>query len=265
LQKGYDVKIGYNPNNIYLLINIKPDLYGKPYFKLSNKYYYILDDSSKTSHSLSICEKDFKSTNVVCNLEMNPALTQNDVEYKKFGFFYKGKKYELNLAYSKRHIEYFAYYPQLSYSNYHASEQGGWFDDQLQKTFGSILAPMSEKDKVQFLLSFVQLAFKYQTDDQQFGREKWFFPEEILYYPYSDCDDRTIMFTYLVKKLVGLPVIGLLYPDHICTAVAFSETVNGINITYKDKKYAICDPTYTGADIGMCMPNYINKMPEVFE
>ena len=36
-------------------------------------------------------------------------------------------------------------------------------------------------------------------------------------------------------------------------------------IVVDGKRYTICDPTYIGADIGMCMPKYISVQPEIEE
>ena len=81
-------------------------------------------------------------------------------------------------------------------------------------------------DAVNVLLRFVQTGFSYLTDSEQFGREKFMFPEETLSYPYSDCEDRSFLFAYLVSSLLGLDVIGLDYPGHVATAVKFSSPVS---------------------------------------
>ena len=106
------------------------------------------------------------------------------------------------------------------------------------------------------LINFVQTAFQYQTDEQQFGYEKPFFVEELFYYPYSDCEDRSMLFSYLVRKLLGLDVVLLDYPNHIATAVCFKGNVGGDYLMVNGRKYTVCDPTYIGASIGMTMPKF---------
>ena len=113
------------------------------------------------------------------------------------------------------------------------------------------------------LLRFVQTAFVYRKDETQFGREKPFFAEETLFYPYSDCEDRSVLFAYLVRDLIGLEVIGLDYPGHISTAVKFSTEIKGDYIESKGKKYIICDPTYINASMGQCIPKYKNVRPDI--
>ena len=121
----------------------------------------------------------------------------------------------------------------------------------------------TEVEAVQFLLSMVQESFEYKTDGEQFGHEKYFFTEDILYYPYSDCEDRSIFFSHLVKHLLGLEVVGLNYPNHVATAVKFNSTIPGDALSIDNFNYIICDPTYIGSDVGMTMPQFKNISPVV--
>jgi hypothetical protein len=123
----------------------------------------------------------------------------------------------------------------------------------------------SEEDAVSLLLKFVQTAFVYETDGEQFGKEKMFFPDEMFYYPASDCEDRAVLFSYLVRELMGLKVVGLRYPNHMATAVNFNSDIAGSFVRFKGKKYVICDPTYVNAPIGSVMPGFINKKAVVIE
>ena len=109
----------------------------------------------------------------------------------------------------------------------------------------------------------MQNAFPYKTDDEQFGREKYFFPEETLFYPFSDCEDRSILFAYLVSNLLGLDVVGLEFPGHAATAVRFNSDVRGDFIDYRNEKYIICDPTYVNANYGECMPQFKTVIPRI--
>ena len=122
--------------------------------------------------------------------------------------------------------------------------------------FRSIVLQNLFTGAVNIILRFVQTAFKYQTDDIQFGREKWLFPDETIYYPYADCEDRSILFAWMVKTLTGLDVVGLDWPGHIATAVAFNDNIPGDYLIINGRRYTICDPTYINADIGMMMDNY---------
>ena len=91
------------------------------------------------------------------------------------------------------------------------------------------------------------------------------FPEETLYYPYSDCEDRSILFAWLVHNLLGMDVVGLDYPGHVATAVRFKGKVAGDAVMYNGKRYMVTDPTYINASAGMTMPNFKKNKPGVIK
>ena len=133
----------------------------------------------------------------------------------------------------------------------------------LQRRLADIMQGMTETQAVNFLLRFVQTSLQYETDEQQFGRENYLFPEETLFYPYSDCEDRAVLFAWLVSSLLKLDVVGLDYPGHVAAAVHFNEPVSGDSINYQGKRFVITDPTYIKASVGMTMPDFKKYKPTV--
>lgn len=123
----------------------------------------------------------------------------------------------------------------------------------------------SEPEAAEMILNFVQTAFEYKTDDEQFGYEKPMFPDETLNYPYSDCEDRAILFATLARDLLGLDVILMHYPNHIAAAVCFNSDVSGDSVVHKGRKYIVCDPTFIGAPVGVTMPGMNNAEAEIIE
>ena len=67
-----------------------------------------------------------------------------------------------------------------------------------------------------------------------------------------------MLFSRLVRDLLGLDVVLIYYPGHLATAVKFSSEVSGDYITYDGARYTICDPTYINASVGMTMPDMDN-------
>jgi hypothetical protein len=114
-----------------------------------------------------------------------------------------------------------------------------------------ILSNFNESEKVDFLLKFTQLSFKYRHDNRIFGTEHWFYPEEMVHYDYSDCEDRSIFFSYLVSTLTDYSILGLKNDSHVFTAVEIPNSpIKRHVVEFTNAKYVICDPTYIGAPLG---------------
>lgn len=116
---------------------------------------------------------------------------------------------------------------------------------------------------VDLICHWIQTAFVYEYDDKVWGRDRAFFADETLYYPYCDCEDRSILLTRMVRDLLGLECALVYYPGHLASAIAMGEDVKGDYIRINGTKYLVCDPTYIGAPIGMTMPDMDNQSAKV--
>ena len=165
----------------------------------------------------------------------------------------------------KNLINYYNTVPALAdWSIYAAQPLDMEVSRQLLPGLKAAISGMSQWQATRVLLQFVQTAFNYKTDEDQFGRERTFFKEELFFYPFCDCEDRSILFSDLAHTLLGLDVVLLHYPNHLCTAVRFTTNeAHGDYLTIDGERYFICDPTYIDADCGMCMPQYKAEHPKV--
>ena len=134
---------------------------------------------------------------------------------------------------------------------------------QLYPALRQAIRGVPELQAVSLLLNWVQTAFEYEYDDKVWGGDRAFFPAESLYYPYCDCEDRSILFSRLVRDLLGLEVVLLYYPGHLASAVCLNQPVHGDFLTVCGKRYVVCDPTYIGAPVGATMPGMDNKAAKV--
>ena len=121
------------------------------------------------------------------------------------------------------------------------------------------LQGLSAYEAVSRLLNLVQTSLVYEYDDKVWGHDRAFFPEESLFYPYADCEDRSSLFTRLVRDLVGLKTVLIYYPGHLAAAVEFPEPVDGDYLTVDGRRFTICDPTYINAPVGRTMPSMNNS------
>ena len=135
--------------------------------------------------------------------------------------------------------------------------------EQLYPQLKPLISGKSQLKAVNILLIWVQSGFEYVYDDKVWGGDRAFFAEESLYYPYCDCEDRSILFTRLVRDLLGLKCILIFYPGHLAAAVCFTDSVDGDYIQLNGRKYIVSDPTYIGAPVGLTMPNMDNQLAKV--
>ena len=255
---GYDMKIGFNSGKIYLLANTQNKLYQVSYFSLNNKRYYVLNPSGKSGslEQVFTYNGNYPNSTKLFSLDIKkPIKLTNKVVNKTIRFGYNGEMYNIDTKYSNSLVEFYKTYPQSDYKVYFDSEKQN-LTYYMLKDIKPLIQNKTEIEAVNFLLRLTQKSFEYQTDPQQFGYEKVFFPEETLAYPYSDCEDRAIFFSFLVKNLLNLDVVGVKYSGHLATAVAFSTPISGDGFNYKGKKYTITDPTFINANAGLTMPKY---------
>ncbi|WP_430461283.1 hypothetical protein ACQUQU_00435 [Thalassolituus sp. LLYu03] len=265
VKAGYDARVAYN-DRVHLLITSDQELFGVTYFRLGGKQYYAvnLNDKPLKPGKVFTYEGQHEEGSAALDFsEPNRFVPTGAEEQRKLAFSYDGKQYNLSVAYPQRYVAYFASYPQLSLPNYFRAGLPAVTAQSLLTQLRPVVEGQSELDAVNRLLRFVQTAFSYETDDDQFHEENYLFPLETLHYPYSDCEDRAALFAWLTESLLGLDVVILDYPGHVATAVAFSAQIKGDSWTVGGKRFVIADPTYINADAGMTMPQFAGVQPKI--
>ncbi|MDD2963744.1 MAG: hypothetical protein PHQ65_01485 [Bacteroidales bacterium] len=262
LRSGYGVRLATQGNNIVLLMPSRSMVYGKGYLTEDGMNYYIMSKTEGTS--LNTYDKDYAGANRPIDFNItSPVDLGRKAATKTLKFNYKGKDVQVLVAYDPGLIKLYKDFPQLGMDVYFNSAVSLQLKESLAASLQPMLAGMEESVAVDFLLSFVQNAFAYKTDPEQFGYEKFFFADELFFYPFCDCEDRSVLFSYLVRELVGLDVVGLEYPEHMATAVCFSKPTSGDYVKVGNRNFVVSDPTYIGAPIGKTMPNFTGVSPTV--
>ncbi|MCF7859751.1 MAG: hypothetical protein K9N07_10600 [Candidatus Cloacimonetes bacterium] len=263
VKSGYKTQIGFKGDNLRLFLVSDKDLYGISYIRTtsSNEKKYIINFDDLYKHEaggISTYSDEYpeKLHSVDLRITVEPKLTENRVTQNLI-FNYEGKTYTFSPKINKNVVEYYKTYPHTNYDVYFNAKVDIDLRETLLKPFSEIIKGKSEHEAVNMMLRFVQTAFPYKLDKDNFGREKVLFPEETINYRYSDCEDRSILFAYMVSNLTELDIVGVDYPGHVCTAIAFSNELDGKFIKHNGMKYYICDPTYINANIGESMPEFV--------
>jgi hypothetical protein len=256
---GYKAKIGRIRNTLVVMMPFRNTVYGKNFIRFGQDCYYILSDHA-AAEGLPVSSYRLDCSSAVSYMDLRirtfPRLDANACTVERT---YRDKTYafrcDRNLA------DYLATFPQTELGIYAAAPLSPVASESIKSRLDPELQGKSPADRLKFLLAFVQYGFLYQTDEEQFGQEKFFFPEETIFYPYSDCEDRAALFCRMVKLLCGLDTLLIEYPTHVAAAVKFDAP--GDAILYRNERYIVCDPTYIGAPIARTMKGCDNATAKI--
>lgn len=270
-QSGYKMRLARDGSGkLHILYASQHVIFGQPYYTLGGEFFYPYNiDATR----LYICDQAFPgeqslslliSGNPNLSEAMTSARTRKSDKYPDVRVTFKSNK---NL------MDFYSTYPTsmigdnmvsrwAMYANTPISEN---MKSQIYNDLKRAISNCNQLKAVNKLLNFVQTGFTYEYDDKVWGGDRAFFAEESLYYPYCDCEDRSILFTRLVRDLLGLRCILIYYPGHLASAVELTQHSGDVGdyILLGNRKFTIADATYINAPVGMTMPGMDNKTAKV--
>ncbi|MGN0034054.1 MAG: hypothetical protein ACI358_09815 [Candidatus Limimorpha sp.] len=265
---------GSESGRLVLLIALdnKKEVYSYSFFRFADddngkmvKYYTVYGggNPNEAVYSYDFCVQDSDKRQM--GLDFDGVLNMGECDKERELRLTADKV--VRIPYNSAHIAYLNDVPMTVFPLYFSSPISIEAQKVLQDSFNELKSQYSCSQFIGILLNFVQTAFDYKTDEEQFGYEKYFYPEEVIGYPYSDCEDRSALFAWLVTKYTDAKVIGLQYEGHVATAVCFGDNadVSGDGFVYGGNKYYVCDPTYINAPIGLSMPQFKGVTPKVIK
>lgn len=264
-QLGKSARLGRVNSHLVLLLEIKELVYALPQLNSNGRTFTLFSDQPlPASLQLYTYQKSFPRANQSLSLHIPdmPAIGKTLLTHNLPN---RWQDTTISVEVNQAWIDYLATLPQTDFRVYLESATSPQME-KLIRQLQTYIAGLEEREAVSLLLDFVQNAFAYQSDTRQFGQEKVFFPDEMLYYPYNDCEDRAIFFCRLTSRLLSLKVALVSYPNHIAAAVCFRTPVEGATTYLSGKdRYTLCDPTYIHAGIGECMPQFAGLQPKLIK
>ena len=267
VQSGYSMRLALSEaGKLYMLVGSEYQLYGQPYFEIEGIYFYPMEE---VEGGLQICSGAFaKEQPMTININPEQKLAAANVpapeRQSEFGV-------RATCTVNQNTIAFYNEYPTGQIGGDCGTRWATYANAPMEECVRLTLYPalqnairgVPEKQAVAKLLDWVQTAFEYEYDDKVWGEDRAFFPSETLYYPYADCEDRAILFSRVVRDLLGLDVVLLYYPGHLAAAVCFHQDVRGDYVVVGERRFVVCDPTYIGAPIGATMPGMDNQTAKV--
>jgi hypothetical protein len=259
---GKDVKLGYDEKSVYLLMACDYPLFDKQYIIINGIKYYLMAFPSQGAPKSDLKSYDIyypgKISPVSIKLKKIPGLNKKIQSHE---FLFRTDTIKINTSLFL--VKFLRDLPASNLDYYFNSPVSDIVLKSMDKGLKPLLKDRSDLEKINLLLTFIQKSFYYKTDQEQFGKEKFMFCDESVYYPFTDCEDRSVLLAHLIRRYTSLPVVGLDYPDHVSVAVYFNTPMKGDHVIYDGKKYFICDPTYINAKAGMAPPSMRASKPEI--
>lgn len=268
-QSGYKMRFATSADyrSLFMSVAAYPYLISRTFFRMDDGNYYLFPDPEGSSLYISMASFSRGDKYMSLAITTHQRFAEKPVKSQKKIII---DNQEVELYVNENLLNFYKDYPK-GYYDYDDDfcrlyAEPAMDDDVRRQVYPYLrqaITGKSETEAVGYLLNWIQTQFDYKTDEEVWGYERAFFPVETLFYPYSDCEDRSILFSRLIKDLVGSDVILLLVPEHMTAAVHFKqdESLHGTYLELEGKKYYVCDPsiTGTGAPIGTDMKRMRNQ------
>lgn len=262
-QSGYKFRftMNYSAENsryehLYVFFGSKHAIFNRAYLQDDDCKYYVLNRTYE-DFGCTACQAKFPneqplSLYIASPQEFDAAETDNrTISSKKY------PDLQLTIKPNKNMMAFYDSYPRSYLNGDYGTRFLMYAETPLSKEVESQIYPMlrkkleglSDYEKVSRILDLMQTGLVYKHDDEVWGvPDRIFFPEETLSYPFGDCEDRAILFTRMVRDLVGLECCLVYYEGlHVAAAVHFNEELtNVLNLKDPDtgKLYTYCEPTF---------------------
>ncbi len=248
-KSGYQVQINFVDNQVALSVFTTDRLYEMPVKR--HKHGWFVDITPSYSKAkLTSMRPDFQIDGggkpFSFKLEKLPVFSNPKLINRQLAFVHNNTLHKINVQLNKSLLQLMVQYPEMSVKEHVNVRLSPTAYVSLVPELKRMIHGKSDEQAISFLLSFTRQAMRYKTDKSAWQINNiTFTPEETLFYKYSDCEDRSVLFSYLVRELLGLDVVLVDFPGHASTAVLLDKPA-GKPIVYKGRKYTLCDPTGPG-------------------
>lgn len=272
-KSGYRTLIGRNSTGrqLYVFYGADAFVYRTSYFEENGETFFLYGDSVNFSKTglLNVIKAAGKPVSFRIQGEQKLAEKLTAPKTVKSA---KNPDFAFTYSVNQNLIDFYGEYPSICFNNDFTTRWSFMADQPLEprlqntlvKDMKRKLAGKKQKDAVQQILWWVQTGFEYGSDQDLWGYDRAFWAEETLSYPKNDSEDRAILFTRLVRDVLGLKTMLVYYPQHMSTAVCITDEAvkGGAYEVLNGWHYVICEPNDVGK-IGDEMPTVKGKDTKV--
>ena len=268
-QSGYKIRLALTgKKNLMMLFKSEHSIFALDGLRMNDGLYYALRPIE--GEGLSVCDIEFPNERPLSLVIAQEQIFEQNVSEQRTLTSEAGGV-SIRTSVNKNTLDFYESYPtsmlgddiMSRWAMYANTPMNSVVCKNLYQQMKDKIVGKTDTEAANLLLHWVQTAFVYEYDDKVWGDDRAFFAEETLYYPYCDCEDRSILYSKLIRDLLGLNVLLVYYPGHLATAVEFDTEVKGDAIVLDGRRFVVCDPTYIGAPVGLTMPGMDNRTAKV--
>lgn len=270
-QSGYRMRLAIGEGRLYMMFASRHTIYNWNNYIVDGERYYAYNHRSG---QVRICRMEYPKERSMSLLVEEVPLLEGGWTDQVTHQSVRNRDMQVAVRASRGLLDFYSTYPTSMMGDNLVSRWAMYANMPMPRHIRELaypslrhaLAGCSQLEAVNRILNFVQTGFKYEYDDKVWGGDRAFFPEESLYYPYCDCEDRSILLTRLVRDLLGLKCILVFYPGHLAAAVELTEGhPTGDCIELRGRRFFIADGTIIGygAPLGQTMRGMNNAVAKV--
>lgn len=266
-ESGFDTRVTFREQRVFVCVYTTNEIYETPLIEDQGKTFVNLSATSSKADAEGVFLLDFKAQPngqpFTFQLSIFPIL-KPQIEKKTLSFVYKGQNYTLEASMDRNLVRMLERHPLIDEREYLKAPMSEVLRSSLLPHLSQWIKGKTSTEALELITVFTRSCFKYKEDKEYFGRSKPMIPDELFFYPYSDCEDRTALYYMLVKELLGWPMLIIGFPDHLTIAVSIPD-FDGDAIEYQGRKYYFCDPTgpANSAEIGRLPEEFIGQEYEI--
>lgn len=256
-KSGYKVQINYNNEEVLLSVYTEDEVFDIPSKPHGEGWMVEVSSFQKEQESnmLVTIRSNFyfniKGKSFSFELDELPTLTYGETFTRQIKFIHDSRPYLLETEVDLNLMYMMYQYPEVSILENGQIPLSKTAHNSLIPDLRHIINKLEEEEALRFLLSFTRQGSLYKVDGDIYQRQNvTFSPEESLFYEFSDCEDRSILFSYLTRELLGLNAILLDFGDHVGVAVQTSRSL-GKPILFEGERYTYCEATDPKNELGL--------------
>ena len=263
IRSGFDVRLAFNQSTTTVLFPSENIIYARQSVVIGQQRFYL--DRPMKGMLLLACPNPFPDNRGVLDLKFYKSLNfRGKLTIQKFGITWENKKYEFAFRVNPDEVRFLNDYPGTEPAVYFRAPASNLLKEDLLRQLYPVLSKFNKAVATSFLLKFVQQNFEYLPAIKKDEGLPGPFPVEVIASKSGDDKGKAVLFSWMVRNLLQLPVIGVQFPGCFSTAVGFDQ-LEGDGFYWKHCKYILADPTFQNAPIGVLMPELSGLTPQLIE